>query len=157
MTSSTPWVAEPLSGKFEIEDARIEGDLANVRAAGGRIARSRLEKTLLAGSRLRSLALVYVVADAIEASAVDWTGGRLNRVVFDGCRMTGLILGQTQGRRRRLPQLPAQARELRLHEAAARQLRELRARRGLVYRRHVARRALRGDVRPGAPISVRRC
>ena len=92
----TPWVAEPLSGSFEIEDALIEGDLANVRAAGGRIARSRLERTALTGARLRSLALVDVVADAIEASAGDWTGGRLNRVVFDGCRMTGLILGQVQ-------------------------------------------------------------
>jgi uncharacterized protein YjbI with pentapeptide repeats len=91
-----PWVAEPLSGSFEIEDALVEGDLANVRAAGGRIARSRLERTALTGSRLRSLALVDVVANGIEASAGDWTGGRLNRVVFDGCRMSGLILGQLE-------------------------------------------------------------
>jgi uncharacterized protein YjbI with pentapeptide repeats len=91
-----PWVAEPLSGSFEIEDALVEGDLANVRAAGGRIARSRLERTALTGSRLRSLALVDVVANGIEASAGDWTGGRLNRVVFDGCRMSGLVLGQLE-------------------------------------------------------------
>jgi fluoroquinolone resistance protein len=91
-----PWLAEPLGGSFEIEDARVEGDLANVRAAGGRIARSRLERTALTGSRLRSLALVDVVANGIEASAGDWTGGRLNRVVFDGCRMSGLILGQLE-------------------------------------------------------------
>ena len=53
-----PWVAEPLGGSFEIEDALVEGDLAHLRAAGGRIARSRLERTALTGSRLRSLALV---------------------------------------------------------------------------------------------------
>ena len=79
-----PWVAEPLSGSFEIEDALVEADLANVRAPGGRIARSRLERTALTGARLRSLASVDVVADSVEASASDWTGGRLNRVAFDG-------------------------------------------------------------------------
>jgi fluoroquinolone resistance protein len=91
-----PWVAEPLRGSFEIEDALVEGELTNLRAAGGRIARSRLERTALTGSRLRSLALVDVVANAIEASAGDWTAGRLNRVAFDGCRMSGLILGQLE-------------------------------------------------------------
>ena len=67
-----------------------------MRAAGGRIARSRLERTALTGSRLRSLALVDVVANAIEASAGDWTGGAAEPRRVRRLPDVGLILGQLE-------------------------------------------------------------
>ena len=87
-----PWGDETLDGGFVVEDALIEADLSGARAAGGRIARSRLERVALTGARLRSLVLIDIVANAIETSAGDWTGGRVNRAAFDGCRMSGVFL-----------------------------------------------------------------
>jgi fluoroquinolone resistance protein len=81
-----------LGARFEIEDALVSGEFADVRAAGGRILRSRLERVALTGARLRSLALTDVIAHGVEASGGDWAGARLRRVVFEGARLAGLQL-----------------------------------------------------------------
>jgi fluoroquinolone resistance protein len=81
-----------LAARFEIEDAVVSGDFADVHAAGGRIMRSRLDRVVLTGSRLRSVALIDVVAGGCEASGADWSSARLRRVVFEGGRLAGLQL-----------------------------------------------------------------
>src|SRR3954452_14665190 len=49
------WEPRTLAARFEIEDARLGGaDLSGVSAAGGRVARSRLDGVNLSGSRMRS-------------------------------------------------------------------------------------------------------
>ena len=86
-----PWDGT-LESQFEIEDALVTGDFAEARAAGGRFMRSRLDRAVLTGSRLRSVALIDVVASGCEASGADWTSARMRRVVFEGSRMAGLLL-----------------------------------------------------------------
>ncbi len=61
-----PFAGE-LTSQFDIEDALVSGDFADVRAAGGRFMRSRLDRAVLTGSRLRSVALVDVVALRLRA------------------------------------------------------------------------------------------
>jgi uncharacterized protein YjbI with pentapeptide repeats len=87
----TPWEPGTLQAGFEIEDALVTADLSRLSAAGGRIARSRLEGARLAGSRLRSLRLIDVVVTDADLSNADWTGAQLQRVRFERCRMTGLV------------------------------------------------------------------
>ena len=67
----------------------MSGDFAEARAAGGRFMRSRLDRAVLTGARLRSLALIDVVAPGCEASGADWTGARLRRVQIEGARLAG--------------------------------------------------------------------
>src|SRR6201995_4204990 len=75
-----PWTPEELQSGFEIEDAVLTTDLTGLSAAGGRIARCRLEGARLAGSRLRSLRLIDVVVSDADLSNADWTGAQLQRV-----------------------------------------------------------------------------
>jgi uncharacterized protein YjbI with pentapeptide repeats len=84
----TPWSGE-LASQFDIEDALVTGDYAEVRAAGGRVRHSRLERVVLTGARLRSLSLVDVELNGCEASGADLAGARLRRVVFAGGRLAG--------------------------------------------------------------------
>ncbi len=84
-----PW-SGALDAGFVIEDARVSGTFEEVRAAGGQILRSRLDRVGLTGARLRSLALTDVVADGLEASGADWSGATLRRVEFVGARLGGL-------------------------------------------------------------------
>jgi uncharacterized protein YjbI with pentapeptide repeats len=85
-----------LTSRFDVEDALVTGDFRDVRAAGGRFGRSRLDRVVLTGSRLRSLALVDVVATGCELSGADWTSARLHRVVFEGSRMAGTVLADAE-------------------------------------------------------------
>lgn len=85
-----------LAPGFAIEDALVEASLGEVRAAGGRILRSRLEKVALTGARLRSLALTDVFARGLEASGGDWGSAALRRVEFEGARLSGLQLVQAE-------------------------------------------------------------
>jgi uncharacterized protein YjbI with pentapeptide repeats len=78
-----------LTSQFDVEDALVTGDFSEARAAGGRFGRSRLDRAVLTGSRLRSLSLVDVVATGCEASGADWTSARMHRVVFEGSRLAG--------------------------------------------------------------------
>ena len=90
-----PFAGE-LTSRFDIEDALVSGDFTDVRAAGGRFMRSRLDRAVLTGSRLRSVALVDVVGTGCELSGADWTGARLQRVVFEGSRMAGTLFAGAQ-------------------------------------------------------------
>jgi uncharacterized protein YjbI with pentapeptide repeats len=91
---------EPFSGeltsRFEIEDALVGGDFSEARAAGGRFMRSRLDRVSLTGSRLRSVALIDVIAAGCELSGADWTSARLRRVVFEGSRMAGTLFADAE-------------------------------------------------------------
>jgi uncharacterized protein YjbI with pentapeptide repeats len=91
----SPW-SGALEARFEIEDALVAGEFAEVRAAGGRILRSRLERVALTGARLRSLTLTDVIARGVEASGGDWASARLRRVVFEGARLAGLQLVEAE-------------------------------------------------------------
>ena len=86
-----PWEPAPPAAGFAIEQARLDAapGLAGLDATGGRIEQCELDGTSLAGSRLRSLALIDVVARRIDTSNADWRGASLRRVVFEACRMTG--------------------------------------------------------------------
>ena len=86
-----PW-SGALERGFVIEDALVSGAFEEVRAAGGRIVRSRLDRVGLTGARLRSLALTDVVAGGLEASGADWSGATLRRVAIAGARLGGLQL-----------------------------------------------------------------
>src|SRR4051794_16411210 len=79
----TPWTGA-LASQFDIEDALLSGAFDDVRAAGGRIRHSRLDRAGLTGARLRSLSLVDVVATGCELSGADLTGARLRRGGFGG-------------------------------------------------------------------------
>ena len=85
---------DPWSGRFDagfvIEDARVTGTFEEVRAAGGQILRSRLDRVGLTGARLRSLVLTDVLASGLEASGADWSGAALRRVELSGARLGGL-------------------------------------------------------------------
>jgi fluoroquinolone resistance protein len=89
----SPWTGT-LAGGFLLEDALVTGAFEELRAAGGRILRSRLDHVALTASRLRSLALTDVIAAGVEASGGDWSGAALRRVEFDNCRLAGLRLTQ---------------------------------------------------------------
>ena len=56
--------------------------------------RSRLDRAVLTGSRLRSVALIDVVASGCELSGADWTSARLRRVVFEDCELDEAFLGR---------------------------------------------------------------
>ena len=86
-----PW-SGALEGAFVIEDALVSGRFEQVRAAGGRIMRSRLDRVGLTSARLRSLSLTDVAAVALEASGADWSGATLRRVEITGSRLGGLQL-----------------------------------------------------------------
>jgi uncharacterized protein YjbI with pentapeptide repeats len=86
-----PWEPDTLQAGFELEDVLITADLTGLSAAGGRIARCRLDGARLAESRLRSLRLIDVVVSDADLSNADWTGAHLQRVRFDRCRMTGFV------------------------------------------------------------------
>jgi len=90
-----PWSGE-LTSQFELEDALVTGDFAEARAAGGRLMRSRLDRAVLTGSRLRSVALIDVVASGCEVSGADWTSARMRRVRFEGSRLAGLLLADAE-------------------------------------------------------------
>lgn len=90
-----PWAGELAAG-FVIEDALVRGEFTGVRAAGGRVLRSRLDKVALTGSRLRSLALTDVIAGGLEASGGDWASATLRRVVVEGGRLAGLQLTEAE-------------------------------------------------------------
>jgi uncharacterized protein YjbI with pentapeptide repeats len=89
-----PWTAEVLEPRFEVSDALVTGAWPEARAAGGTVARSRLERVVLTAARLRSLALTDVEASGVDASGADWSGARLRRVTFEGCRLAGLRLAE---------------------------------------------------------------
>jgi uncharacterized protein YjbI with pentapeptide repeats len=86
-----PW-SGALEGGFVLEDALVTGAFEEVRAAGGRIMRSRLDRVGLTGARLRSLTLTDVLAPGLEASGADLSGAVLRRVAFTGARLGGLQL-----------------------------------------------------------------
>ena len=88
--------AGELTSQFEIEDALVSGDFAEARAAGGRFMRSRLDRATLTGSRLRSVALIDVVASGCEVSGADWTSARLRRVVFENSRLAGTLFADAE-------------------------------------------------------------
>ena len=90
-----PWSGE-LTSQFELEDALVTGDFAEARAAGGRFMRSRLDRAVLTGSRLRSVSLIDVVAFGCEVSGADWTSARMRRVRFEGSRLTGVLLADAE-------------------------------------------------------------
>ena len=85
-----------LTSQFELEDALVAGDFSEVRAAGGRFMRSRLDRAVFTGSRLRSVALIDVVASGCELSGADWTSARMRRVVFEGSRMAGTLFADAE-------------------------------------------------------------
>jgi uncharacterized protein YjbI with pentapeptide repeats len=91
---------EPFSGEltsqFDIEDALVRGDFSEARAAGGRFMRSRLDRVVATGSRLRSVALIDVVGSGCELSGADWTSARMRRVVFEGSRMAGTLFADAE-------------------------------------------------------------
>jgi fluoroquinolone resistance protein len=87
----TPWEPDTLQAGFDLEDVLVTADLSRLSAAGGRIARSRLEGARLADTRLRSLRLIDVVVSDADISNADWTGAQLQRVRFERCRMTGFV------------------------------------------------------------------
>jgi uncharacterized protein YjbI with pentapeptide repeats len=86
-----PW-SGTLEGGFVLEDALVTGTFSEVRAAGGKILRSRLSRVGLTGARLRSLTLTDVVASGLEASGADLSGAALRRVEIAGARLGGLQL-----------------------------------------------------------------
>jgi uncharacterized protein YjbI with pentapeptide repeats len=86
-----PWEPDTLQAGFELEDALVTADLSRLSAAGGRIARSRLDGARLADTRMRSLRLIDVVVAGADISNADWTGAQLQRVRFERCRLTGFV------------------------------------------------------------------
>ncbi len=120
-TSSTPW-SGTLAGGFVLEDALVTGAFEELRAAGGRILRSRLDRVGLTG-----------VAAALARADRRDRGRRSRRPAATGrarrcgasrstaARLGGLQLDRGHGRGRRLPRLPARAG----HASAARKLRNV--------------------------------
>jgi uncharacterized protein YjbI with pentapeptide repeats len=90
-----PW-SGALESRFDIEDALVTGDFTEARAAGGRFGRSRLDRAVLTGARLRSLSLVDVILSGCEASGADWTSARMRRVVFEGSRLAGTVFADAE-------------------------------------------------------------
>jgi uncharacterized protein YjbI with pentapeptide repeats len=90
------WALQALDDSFLIEDARVSGELPDSRAADGAVLRSLLVDVSLGGSRLRSLTLTDVIVRDCDWSNVDVTGARLNRVVFERCRMTGVTFSEIE-------------------------------------------------------------
>ena len=85
------WAPAPLGAGFVIEDALLADgvDLDGADATGVAIKRTRVRGARLAGTRLRSLALIDVAIEDVDAGNAQWTGARLERVVFERCRLTG--------------------------------------------------------------------
>ena len=83
----TTWTPD---GRFDVEDALVgELDLAELKAPGARVLRSRFAKTRLQARGCgRSASSTSSSADA-DLSNADLGGGELNRVRFERCRMTG--------------------------------------------------------------------
>ena len=50
-----PWTSDTLAARFELTGALVSGAFAEARAPGGRVLRSRLDRVVLTGSRLRML------------------------------------------------------------------------------------------------------
>jgi uncharacterized protein YjbI with pentapeptide repeats len=88
--------AGALTSQFDIEDALVGGDFSEARAAGGSVRRSRLDRAVLTGARLRSLSLVDVIVSGCEASGADWTSARMRRVVFEGSRLSGTLFADAE-------------------------------------------------------------
>jgi uncharacterized protein YjbI with pentapeptide repeats len=83
----TPWTPD---GRLDVEDALVgDHDLAELKAPGARVLRSRFDRTRLAGARLRSIRLVDALLADADLSNADLGGGHLARVRFERCRMTG--------------------------------------------------------------------
>lgn len=84
-------------GRLEIEDGLVgEQDLTDLKAAGGRIQRSRLDHTRLSSARLRGLRAVDAIFADADLSNCDVGGGQLIRVRFERCRMTGFKAAETK-------------------------------------------------------------
>jgi uncharacterized protein YjbI with pentapeptide repeats len=83
------WRPRPLERGFEVADALVSADLSGAAATAGAFARCRIAGPL-AGARLRSLSLVDVALEEVDASNADLAGGRLKRVALERCRLTGL-------------------------------------------------------------------
>jgi uncharacterized protein YjbI with pentapeptide repeats len=93
----SPLAITALDPQFEVDDVRIEFvPLASANANSGRFARAHLKQVELQGSRLPAVRLIDVLAERIDASNGDWGHAELNRVIFEGCRLTGLSLAESQ-------------------------------------------------------------
>jgi uncharacterized protein YjbI with pentapeptide repeats len=84
-----------LAPEFELEDARLAGgSFAEAEAGSGRLAHAQLSDLDLRGAKFRGIRLVDVIGEAVDASNGDWRGAQMRRVLFSGCRLTGLALGE---------------------------------------------------------------
>jgi len=87
-----PWKPGALGLHLDLEDAIIDAtvDLVGVKRSGASIARSQLLGVPMAGSQLRALRLVDVELRDVDGANSDWRSAKLSRIVFEGCRLTGL-------------------------------------------------------------------
>jgi len=86
-----------LQPEFVHEDAKVEGgSLAGAEAGSGRLTHAVLNNVNLAETRLSGVRLVDVSGSSLEGSNADWRGAHMRRVLFSGCRFTGLILSEAK-------------------------------------------------------------
>jgi uncharacterized protein YjbI with pentapeptide repeats len=86
-----------LDARFLLEDVCIcSTSLAKIDAGLGRFERVYLKDIDLGESKLRSVELIDVRAEGIDAANGDWGGSRFKRAVFSEARLTGLNLAEAQ-------------------------------------------------------------
>jgi uncharacterized protein YjbI with pentapeptide repeats len=88
---------ETLAPRFALEDARVaSASLAEADAVSVHLKRVRLEDVDLTGSKLRSVELVDLAAERIDAANGDWGGAQIRRALFGEARLTGLSLAEAR-------------------------------------------------------------
>ena len=71
-------------------------ELTRLDLESGQAAEGRLQGADLAEAKLRGLCLRDVAGEDVNAVNGDWRGAELNRVSFEGARLTGLDLGEAR-------------------------------------------------------------
>jgi uncharacterized protein YjbI with pentapeptide repeats len=88
---------DELNARFSLEDVCVcSTSLARTDAGLGRFERVYLKDVDLGESKLRSVELIDVTAEGIDAANCDWGGARLKRAVFSDARLTGVNLAEAQ-------------------------------------------------------------
>jgi uncharacterized protein YjbI with pentapeptide repeats len=88
---------DELNARFSLEGVCVRSmSLAKTDAGLGRFERVYLKDIDLGESKLRSVELIDVTAEGIDAANGDWGGARLKRAVFSEARLTGVNLAEAQ-------------------------------------------------------------
>jgi uncharacterized protein YjbI with pentapeptide repeats len=88
---------DKLNVRFSLEDAFVRStSLAKTDAGLGHFERVYLKDVDLGESKLRSVELIDVAAEGIDAANSDWGGARLKRAAFSEARLTGVSLAEAQ-------------------------------------------------------------